>query len=129
MCRRNPPSMCHKHMTARLSFFSLGLITGSGGSQVNQVSRPNPGLKFALMTAVACMVLAACGGGAPVGSASQASSAAADRNAPVRLGGSTSVSYAPVWLALDKGYFREAGLEVDFEVFGQAGPADKLLAT
>jgi len=52
-----------------------------------------------------------------------------DERNPVRIvSGAPTVNLAPVWIALDKGYFRDAGIEVDYRFLG-AGLADKALAS
>ena len=60
---------------------------------------------------------------------SLAVSAAPAPAAPVKVGDLGIVADAPVYIAIDKGYFKDAGVEVELEPFGSAVDTTLLLST
>ena len=56
------------------------------------------------------VLISACGGGANTGSENEALV-----HVKVPLGYIPNIQFAPLYVAIEKGYFREAGIEVEFD--------------
>lgn len=71
------------------------------------------GIRLAALAGLAALALAGCSG--PAGG-----EAKADPAGPIKVGVIPVADFAPVYLALDEGYFKEAGLNVEVQVMQNA---------
>lgn len=89
------------------------------------MTRIRNGLSLLVLTLIFGALLAACGGGDPESTAT--TGAGGNDLTPITVGNIPVLIYAPVMVALDKGYFAGQGLDVELEPL--AGGADMVTLT
>lgn len=67
------------------------------------------------MLLAGALILAACAGGASLSPSEQATPKQTLETIRLPMGYIPNIQYAPFYVAVDKGYFREAGIELDFD--------------